>query len=542
MSNPSYAPRFEIRVSGLTLSADVTDQVLSVSYDNNLDMADMFTVTLLNPNNQFTDSALFDLGKEVEIHLGYGNDLTPMMLGVITGIEPSYPVSGPPTLTITGYDKSYPLRHNEPDRAAYQYATDSTIASQIASEAGLIPIVDPSPIFHEHIQQTGTDLAFLNERARANFFEVYVWWNNLYFQFPRPQSEAIALEWGSSLISFTPRLSNAAMAGLQIVRGYNEELARTIFAVVGAVDLNLDNLVEKLGSTGLNLLSQLGRRVIRDLPVDSPADAVTIAMSILQDTLEGMYEGSGSCMGTPDLRANLFVTIRGVGKRFSGRYRLKRVTHTIDDSGYRTNFEVTQRARSSLLGFLRKTLNESPPPDRQRRYPSVTVGKVRDNVDPKGLGRVKVHLPWFSDDNESAWARLSTPMAGDGGGAFFLPDKDDEVLVGFQHGDITKPVVFGSVWNGNQRPPEHHSDGKNRIRMIKTKAGHTIKLDDSSGSEQIVITDKGGSTITMNHDGTVSIKSKKDIELIANDGNGNVTMKANKVSVQVKDVMDVGDQ
>src|SRR5213075_1788626 len=110
-----------------------------------------------------------DLGKNVEIHMGYGNELRPMMLGEITSISPSFPENGAPTLTISGYDKSYKLRHNQPDRPAYQYMTDSLIAGQIALEAGLIPVIDPSPFYHESIQQTDTDMAFLKERARANF-------------------------------------------------------------------------------------------------------------------------------------------------------------------------------------------------------------------------------------------------------------------------------------------------------------------------------------------------------------------------------------
>lgn len=81
-----YAPRFEVRISGLTLSADVTRQVTSISYDNNLEMADMFTLSLNLAEPGLLDSALFDLGKTVEIHLGYGRELHRMMLGAWPGV------------------------------------------------------------------------------------------------------------------------------------------------------------------------------------------------------------------------------------------------------------------------------------------------------------------------------------------------------------------------------------------------------------------------------------------------------------------------
>src|SRR5262249_18439204 len=159
-----YAPRFEVKISGLTLAADLTQHVVSCTYENNVDLADMFTLSISNADNQFTDSPLFDLGKNVEIHMGYGDDLKPMMLGEITSIAPSFPQSGVPMLNVTGYDKSYKLRHNQPDPKKWQYVNDSLIAAQIAAEALLIPVVDPSPLFHlDPIQQAISDFAFLKE-------------------------------------------------------------------------------------------------------------------------------------------------------------------------------------------------------------------------------------------------------------------------------------------------------------------------------------------------------------------------------------------
>ncbi len=539
MSESYYAPNFEIRISGLTLAADITNQVIGVTYDNNLDMADMFAVVMRNADNRLLDSALFDLGKTVEIHMGYGHDLRPMMLGDITSIEPSFPENGAPALKIGGYDKSYKLRHNQPDRAPYQYIPDSAIAARIAAEAGLIPVVDPSPIFHrKKITQTGSDMAFLKDRARANFFEVFVNWDKLYFRFPRPQTEAYVLEWGKNLSSFSPRISSAGQAGLQVIRGYNEELAETIVAFAMAMDFNPENIIEKLGSSALDLLLSLGRRVIRDKPLESPVDATVLAKSILQEILEGLYEGSGSCIGIPELQAGKQIMIRGVGKRFSGAYRLRKVTHTIDDGGYRTSFEVTQRSGASLLQLLRKSLNESPSPNEREKFYGVAVGKVTKNVDSEEgvpLGRVQVTFPWLSDTVQSGWARCAAPMAGPDVGMFFLPEVGDEVLVSFEHGDLSRPVVLGGLWNSKQRPPVAHTDGLNSIRMVKTKS-HTITLDDTEGAENIVINDKGGSEITMKADGSVTISAKKDMTLTAK---GTITLDANKVAVTVKTTMDV---
>lgn len=496
MTRSFYAPRSRVKISGLTLAAELSNLVSSVSYDSNVDMADMFTVVLQNPNQQLTDSPLFELGKSVEIHMGYGETLEPMMLGELTSLQPQFPQSGSPSMTISGYDKSHRLRHNQPDRPAFQYVTHSVIAAQIAAEAGLIPIVDPSPYFEEKLHQTTSDMAFLKDLARKNFFETYVWWDRLYFRFPRPQTEAVVLEWGRSLSSFAPRMSAAAMAGIQVIRGYNEKLAQSVVGFAMAGDLSPDAIVEKLGSSALDLLATLGRRVIRNQSVKSPLDAAALAKAMLQEILEGFYEGSGTCVGLPELRAGQMVVIRGVGKRFSGHYRLKRVTHTIDGSGYRTSFEVTQRSGASMLSFLRKSVKDKPSPDRQEPFYGVVSGEVTQIVDPEGLGRVKVKFPWYSDSNESAWARCAAPMSGSGTGVYFLPDVGDEVLVGFVQGNFDDPIVMGGLWNGTKRPPATNADGLNRLKLIKTKK-HTITLDETAGKEQIVVRSGGGLTITL---------------------------------------------
>ncbi|MBN2487706.1 MAG: DUF2345 domain-containing protein [Methanosarcinaceae archaeon] len=161
----------------------------------------------------------------------------------------------------------------------------------------------------------------------------------------------------------------------------------------------------------------------------------------------------------------------------------------------------------------------------------LVIGIVTNNKDPDGHGRIKVKFPWLSDEDESNWCRIVAPMAGNNMGVFFLPDVDDEVLVGFQHGDINMPFVLGSLWNGKDKPPEKNDDGKNNIRMIRSRSGHTIKLDDTEGNEKIEIIDKTEKNVitieTKNN--KLSLKSEKDIEISA--PNGKVTINAKDIVV-----------
>ncbi len=520
---PTFAPRAEVRIAGATLAADVSSQLMSLRYENSLDLADAFSLELYNAGNQLLDSALFDLGKTVEIYLGYGLDLEPMMLGEITSLEPSFPAGGPPTLRIGGYDKSYRLRHNQPDRPPYQYVTDSVMAARIAGEAGLIPVVDPclTGPYLEPLRQTGSDMAFLKERAAANFFDVYVRWDKLYFQAPRPQSEALVLEWGRNLINFEPRISSAGLAGIQVIRGYDQELAQTIVSFAMAGDLNPETLVERLGSAGLDLLTSLGRRVVYMPALKSPVDAAVLAKSILQQIMEGLYEGTGSCIGMPGLRAGLYVTIQGVGKRFSGVYRLRKVTHTLDDSGYRTSFDITQRHGSSLMGLLRKDLQEEPSPNGQMPAPGMVVATVTNNKEqtaaPKPvLGAVQVSIPTLSEHPESAWAPCVFPMAGADRGIFALPTEGDQVLVTFLGGDRSKPYVLGSLWNDDKQKPQKPP------KTIDGTGVTSIVIRDANGSEicldtegYIVIETKAGGALRLEKDGKVILEAKDGEEIFS---------------------------
>ncbi|MFD8498401.1 phage baseplate assembly protein V [Amycolatopsis sp. NPDC059657] len=543
---PPFAPRFEVRLSGVTLAADLTEHILALEVETDLDLAGSFKITMRNADNTLLDSALMDLGKTVEIHLGYGDELTPALLGEIVSIEPSFPKDGPPTITVSGFDKSYKMRRTQPEATEYRFMNDSVIAARLAVENGLIPIVDPTPGLPKQAIKVESDMAFLKARAQQYFFDVYVDWDKLYFQLPRPQFNAHVLEWGRNLTAFRPRISAAGLAGLQIVRGYNQELAQTIYGAALAADFDMDNLVERIGSSAVDLLMSLARKGIRKQTIENPLDAMVLAKSLLADLLEGMYEGSGSCIGIPGLKAGRYVTIQGVGRRFSGTYRVRKVTHRIDGNGFNTEFSITQRGHSSLTGLLRKHISELPSPNQPERFYGVVVAEVKENnelldVPPQvPIGRVKVSFPGLSDNFTSGWAPCARPMAGKDMGFYALPEKGDQVLVAFEHGDLTKPYVIGSLWTVKQLPPATNFDGMNSKRVLKSKAGHTITFDDTAGLGKVTIEDTAGSSVTLDSmtrsvtissAGNLTIKALGNISLEACGGITKISMTPSTVDV-----------
>lgn len=165
------------------------------------------------------------------------------------------------------------------------------------------------------------------------------------------------------------------------------------------------------------------------------------------------------------------------------------------------------------------------------RIYGMVVALVTNTKDEAGCGRIKVKFPWLSDQDESCWARVLAPMAGNGFGVYFLPSVGDEVLVGFEHGMIEFPYILGSLWSQKSKPPEPNNDGKNNRCMIQSRSGHVIIFDDTEDSEIITIRDKSKNNkividtakktitltaeenLTLEAKGTLSLKSDGDIKI-----------------------------
>jgi uncharacterized protein involved in type VI secretion and phage assembly len=129
-----------------------------------------------------------------------------------------------------------------------------------------------------------------------------------------------------------------------------------------------------------------------------------------------------------------------------------------------------------------------------RQQIGVALGIVTNLKDPQGEGRIKVKFTSFPDGGpESAWAPIAVPLAGGSRGMFFMPEKNDEVLLAFDRGDFDHPYVIGFLWNGVDKPPEPNP--KNRV--ILTPGGHTLRFEDSDNAKKIIIRSSGGLEITL---------------------------------------------
>lgn len=162
----------------------------------------------------------------------------------------------------------------------------------------------------------------------------------------------------------------------------------------------------------------------------------------------------------------------------------------------------------------------------------VVLAVVTNNKDDANQGRVKLRFPWLSDKDESFYARVASPMAGDKRGMQFLPEVNDEVLVAFEHGDINRPYVIGSLWSGRAVPPAANTDGANNLKQIKSRSGHTITLNDADGKETVEIADKTGKNriLFTSADNRIDIESAGNVNIKA--AQGKITLDAQEIEIK----------
>ncbi len=161
---------------------------------------------------------------------------------------------------------------------------------------------------------------------------------------------------------------------------------------------------------------------------------------------------------------------------------------------------------------------------------------VTDNNDPEKLGRIRVRTGWQDQNQMTPWARVITQHSGDSRGHYFIPEIGDEVLINYEHGDPQKPIVLGSFFGANHGPEQGWVTERNDIKKIRTRSGHTIEFDDTSGSERLVIYNGSGSSTGSNSN---KISFDLNPEKITIESQGDIELKGNNIKVDAQGSIDL---
>jgi len=365
-----YVPEFQVSIAGKKVEDGILRDVMQVTYKDNVEEIDSFELVVNNwdaskllpkyePPSESQYANIFDPGKRLELRMGYRSQMLLMLTGEITTLEPSFPESGSPTLSVRGLNVLHSLRTEQ-----HSYGWEKKRDSDIAVELGKMPVKPGKPGLNLKVeidpsrQETAEafvlmynqfDIVFLMERARRHGYEVVLVEKDatgdrhLYFgpSKSRLAAPTYKLEWGRSLCSFKPKLSTARQISSVNVRGWDRSANKLIDVTVSWKDLVPPPPPAE--QKRLELLAQAfdnRKEVITDEPVRNAAEAKQKAEGKLRRQLTEMVTASGVTVGLPDLRAGRKVQILGLGPRYSGNYYITQTTHTMGDSGYRTQFEA----------------------------------------------------------------------------------------------------------------------------------------------------------------------------------------------------------
>lgn len=519
----ALATQFHVKIDGAFVSADFMHDVFELTVQNSLHLPDVATIVLNDARLKWIDDALLSPGKAIEI-LGTAaperSKSQAIFDGEIVELEPEFGTKMH-RLTVRAFDRLHRLSRGRFVRS-FQNVTDSDIAHRLATEVGLQADVETTRQVHQYLfQNNETNLEFLRQRAADVGFLCYVQGKKLCFKRLAHAGTPVSLNWGATLTEFRLRMTTIAQASRVTARGWDPATKREIVSEVSKGE-GMRSIGDKKsgGAVAKEAFRIDANYLVSSAPIRAQLGADQVAKSVADRQAERFIEADGSCQGNPAIIAGSSVRIESVGNRFGGEYVVTAATHRFSSvEGYITHFSISGQTPATLLRLVQ---HEEP----VQTYNGLVIGIVTDNQDPKGWGRVKVKYPWLSGDHASDWARLVAVGAGADRGLEFLPEIEDEVVVGFEMGDIHHPYVLGGLWNGKDLPPKKNqqvvSGGKVRQRIIRSRTGHRIVFDDSDGSGSVTIADKNGNTITidsasnaMNIDvkGNLSIKAVGQITI-----------------------------
>ena len=442
--------------------------------------------------------------------------------------------AGNSRLVVRGYDPAHRLQRGR-QTATYVNQKDSDIAQAVASRAGLeVGTIDDSGAVNDWVAQANqSDWEFLTARARAIGFELTVSGGKFNFRRPTPASEAPApgddnstdplqLVFGQKLLRFRPRITAAEQVASVEFHGWDPMAKKALSGVAQAGTTNAS-----LSSDPAGLASIFGSPtyIVADRTRSTQADVDGGAAVVAEQIGSAFAEAEGTARGNPRLRAGSAVSVASVADAFAGKYTLSQARHVFDEDGYRTEFRISGRADRSLLGLAAPAAGGATG-GRAGPIAGLVIAIVTGNDDPDQQGRVKLAFPWLSPGFESSWAPVSQLGAGPKSGAVFLPEVGDEVLVGFEFGDIQHPYVIGGLYNGVDKPDLGSGlldNGKIKRRGLVSRKGHKlILLDGDDASGIALMTSDGKIRIALKEssgelhivcDGKVVIESTGDMKL-----------------------------
>jgi uncharacterized protein involved in type VI secretion and phage assembly len=517
----------KVTLGGSPIDATLGSRIMEVRVETTVGLPDVCIIRLAeDPDSSGTlkviDDSRFALASPITVKLAkaVGGQLGEVFNGEITTIEAELgsSLAGDPVmeLTVTAHDRSHRM-HSKTTTRTFRQTTVADIAKKMAGEHGVKvgQIANlPGGAAEERHQVGETDWEYLSRLVTSHGGELDVAASALSIIDPsKTKSAAAQLVYGETLQRFRPRVSGLGQAATVDVRGWDVKRKKAI-SKSGTPKASTTVLNSKVDSavSGTKVLLA-SRHVSTDAEADAHAKAAALRLG------HERVQGSATASGDPLLLAGEYVDISGVGTRFGGTHRIVSAVHVYGSRGYTTQL---------TLGAGGRPLAETMQGGRGPRFADhLAIGIVTDNKDPDNLGRVKVRYPLLNDEVESGWARIAWGAAGKARGTVALPHVGDELAIGFEHGDVRRPVVLGALFNGVDTP------GADLVKADSSLAARFPRDLDVKTEKKTLLTSGEDITVTSEK-GKLEVAAKADIKLASQSGTITIEATAGQIKATGK--------
>lgn len=531
-SSKEHVASMQVLINGAELDPTYRALLTEVKVVDSLTLPDMALIRITDQKGENIDSNPLQLGAKIEIKAGQMADRSTASIfkGQIAAVEPEFTPQGV-VLSARAYDEAHKLNREKKTRT-FQQMSASNMAQKVAGESGIqIGEIKSTSVVHEFFQQSNeTDWAFLWRLAMMHDYEVVVADGKFNF---RPANvangSATEVRWGDTLQTFRPRMSGIQQVNEVEVRAWDPKTKKVVNGSAKS-----PQTTSKPGVDRAKVAGDLGggKTVVTDRPAANTAEANEIAKATLQRMADAYFEADGVARGNPAIKAGSKLKIAGVGEKFGGEFTVSSSTHSYHGHrGYQTSFQISGRSARTLTELIR------PPADREWASSGIVVGVVTNNNDPEQRGRVRVKYPSLSDKEESAWAPIATAASGNARGLLMLPQPDEEVVIGFEHGDSRRPIVLGSTFNGKDKPgPDllQNRDGSFAVLSNEKIHQHSKKDFEIKSDQNMVVEikqdEKTKVTGNSTHETTGANKQKAQTFVV--EAGSSMTVKGVSVTVE----------
>jgi Rhs element Vgr protein len=523
---------FTIKVAGNAIADTI--QVLSVHIEKRVNKIGVAKIVILDGEADTGDfvtssSDTFVPGVTISIEAGYDSSNKVIFVGIITGQSIRIDSIVGSALEVECRDAAIKMIVGRKCLTFSKQKDSDILSSIIGTYSGLTAdVTATTTTWPEQVQYYVTDWDYLLSRAEANGMIVLALDGKVSVVKPDATTTSVyTVKYGDNLLEFNADLNAVTQLGNVKASSWDFTTqavitAESAISLAGPGNLSSKTLSGVVGLSDYNLQTSA--------PLLS-ADLTNWTQAQLIKSEHSKIIGEAKFQGSSIVAPGQYITLAGLGTRFSGDHLVSGVVHDISDGNWITHTSIGM----SPLWFIEEPDVMSPPNSgllpAARGLFNGTVKKMYE--DPDSQFRILVTLPLFDANGEGIWARLSNFYSTSGAGAFFLPEVGDEVVVGFLNEDPRYPVILGSMYSATKVKPYTTltPNDKNSLKSIVSKSGIYIEFNDtdkiltvntpdkntmifSDKDKQITIQDENGNSVVMSSDG-ITMKSPKNINIQA---------------------------